>query len=131
MLVCLLRCVLILDHLLHEYLSDIECLGRYNVNTMVSLYGKKSWSLNSTGEDGGYSGVDQSEKNWWYWGTGVIGSVFFVVAAVLEGPYSLPVHPVSPSVSCIARLLASALFRVTSHIASISCIAWLPALALF
>ena len=55
---------------------------------MVSLYGKKAWRINDdSAVDGGYSGVDQSEKNWWYWGTGVIGSVFFVVAAILEGLY--------------------------------------------
>jgi len=61
----------------------------YNVNTMVSLYGKKAWRINDdSAVDGGYSGVDQSEKNWWYWGTGVIGSVFFVVAAILEGEHN-------------------------------------------
>jgi len=69
-------------------LSNFLGSGWYNVNTMVSLYGKKTWSINTIGDDGGYSGVDQSEKNWWYWGTGIIGSVFFIVAAILEGEHN-------------------------------------------
>jgi len=48
----------------------------YNVNTMYGggLYGDPQF--------------DKSQYNWWYVGTGAVGSIFFIFASILEGEHN-------------------------------------------